>query len=117
MKKLLLAGVLVLAGKAQTAHQVTLLWGDPNNPAGTEYNVYRQASACPTAPPTTLVGFTKINPAPVSGLTFTDTPVAVGTAYCYVVTALVGSDESGPSPDAGATPLPFSPASLQVTVR
>ncbi|MDE1766546.1 MAG: hypothetical protein KGI27_09810 [Thaumarchaeota archaeon] len=118
MKKLLtLALLLIGVLHTQTAHQVILTWTDPNNPQGTQYNVYRQTSACPAQAPTTTDGFTKINLTPVSGLTYVDTPVQVGVVYCYLVTAASGTVESGPSPDAGATPLPFSPVTLQITVK
>ena len=116
-KALILAGLMALALRGQTPHTVTLSWTDPNNPTGTQYNVYRQTSACPATAPATVAGFTKLNSTPVTGLSFVDTPVLVGTTYCYVVTATNGTVESGPSPDAGAAPLPFSPASLQITVK
>lgn len=120
MRLVLLALTLfqfISTGVAQTAHTVTLTWTDPNNPAGTQYNIYRQTAGCPATAPTTTAGFTKLNVAPVTGLTFADSPVLVGTVYCYVVTATNGAVESGPSPDVGATPLPFSPVTLQITVK
>lgn len=117
MKKLLILSLLVLACLGQTAHKVVLNWTDPNNPAGTQYNIYRQTSACPAQAPTTTQGFTKLNPTPATGLTYTDTPVQVGVVYCYLVTATNGTVESGPSPDAGATPIPFSPVTLQITAQ
>ena len=102
---------------AQVTHAIQLVATDPNNPAGTQYNFYRQVGACPTTTPTSVAGFTKLNSAPVSGLTFSDNTVVVGTTYCYVATAVSTSIESGPSPDAGATVLPFSPVSLTVTAK
>lgn len=108
---------MAVVAKAQTPHTVTLTWTDPNNPTGTMYNVYRQPSACPATPPVSTSGFTKLTTTPQSGFTYTDSGVLVGTVYCYLVTATNGTAESGPSPDAGATPLPFSPATLQITVK
>jgi hypothetical protein len=120
MTKVLL-GLLVLAGLALgqvgLLHSISLAWTDPNNPAGTTYNVYRQNSGCPTTQPVSTSGFTKLNASPVSTLTFSDSPVVVGTTYCYIVTAVSAGAESGPSPDAGATPIPFSPATLQLTAH
>lgn len=120
MRKLLITSTLMLglAGllKAQTQHSATLSWTDPSNPTGTTYNVYRQTSACPATEPTSLAGFTKLNTSIVTGLTFTDSTVTPGS-YCYLVTAVVGSAESGPSPDAGASVLPFAPVSLTIVVK
>lgn len=105
--KILLA-LLGLTLTAQTAHQVTISWTDPNNPTGTQYNVYRATGPC-TGSPT----FAKIL-GPVSGLIVNDTTIALG-AYCYYVTATNGTVESLPSPTAGATVLPFAPTSISIT--
>lgn len=121
--KILLLGALLASGlAAQSTHSVTLTWTDPNNPSGTTYNVYKMAAACPALPPATVaqaltVGFTKLNSAAITTLTSTDTAVSSGGTYCYVITAVSGSTESNPSPQAGATVLPFSPASLTLTAH
>lgn len=117
MKRLLLGVMLMLGLHGQTTHQATLIWTDPGNPVGTTYNIYRQASACPSQVITSTTGFTRLNSTPVTGLTFVDTPLTVGSSYCYVVTAMVGTLESAPSNGAGGTPFPFSPVNLQITVK
>ena len=84
------------------------------------YNVWRLTGACPAVQPLSTLPFTQINADPIPGtpapsVTYTDTTVAGGTTYCYVVTAVLGSSQSGPSNDAqGAIPGAFPPA--QVTV-
>lgn len=106
--------VLALAlasARAQTPHTVTLTWTDPNNPTGTEYNIYKASGVC-TGSPT----FAKVNTAPVAGLTFIDSGVAVG-AYCYYITATNGTQESAPSPEVNPLVIPFAPVSLQVQVK
>lgn len=112
MKKFLIAIALALAstGHAQTplSHFVQVAWTDPNNPTGTTYNVYRANGAC-----SSTSTFTIVNTAPITGLTFQDNSVTVGT-FCYQVTAVVNSLESGPSPTAGVPVRPFSPVTLTV---
>jgi len=118
MKRLiLLLACFALAVCAQPTHSVTLTWTDPYNPTGTTYNIYRQTGTCPTTPPTSTTGFTLLNTAPISGLTFIDTAVTVTTTYCYIATAVYMAAESVPSPDKGVTLLPFSPATLTISLK
>lgn len=112
MKALFALVLFAAALLAQTAHTVVLTWTDPNNPAGATYNVYRANGACSSNPT-----FASLVSTPVSGLTFTDTGVTVGQTYCYHITAVIGTVESAPGPNAGATVLPFSPASLQISAK
>jgi hypothetical protein len=114
MKKLLASLFLALP---LMAHSVTMTWADSLNPAGTTYNVYRAAGACPAAPPTvtppTTEGFALL----VAGLTTkteTDSTVAGGAIYCYLVTAVVSGAESAPSNIAQAGSFP--PTMLTITV-
>jgi hypothetical protein len=72
------------------------------NPSLT-YNVYR-AGSCSGQ-------FAKVNSAPLSGISYLDTDVAIGAAYCYQVTAVLNGVESLPSNLAIAAMPP--PASRQ----
>ncbi len=76
------------------------------NPSLT-YNVYR-AGSCPSQ-------FTKLNAAPLSGTSYLDTNVAIGTAYCYQVTAVLNGVESLPSNQVIAAVPP--PANRQSVCR
>jgi fibronectin type 3 domain-containing protein len=67
------------------------------NPSLT-YNVYR-ASSC-------AGHFALINSAPVTGTSYIDNFSAVGAAYCYQVTAVLGGLESAPSNQAVAAVPP-----------
>jgi len=117
MTKLIFLLLLAIAAIAQPMHNVTLTWTDPMNPGVETYNVYRMTGTCPTVPPVTTAGFTLVNAAPISALTFVDTGVTFGTTYCYVVTTVVAMVESPPSVPAQATIPPFSPASLTIHAR
>lgn len=94
MKGRILLGVLMLAlqpvglfAQATTA-TIKLSWTDAINPVGTVYNVRRgnSATACTSAAVTTDT-CTLLNPAPLTVLTFTDTP-SVGGVYTYNVKAV-----------------------------
>ncbi|KAF0188361.1 MAG: hypothetical protein FD165_2853, partial [Gammaproteobacteria bacterium] len=50
-----------------------------------------------------------------TGTSWTDTGLAVFTAYSYVVSAVNGSGQSGDSPVAGATTAPAAPTGLSAT--
>lgn len=88
---------------AQTPHSVTLnwTWSEGDGPAATGFNVKRGTTA--GGPYTTIATLT------VSRIrTYTDTSgtgdiLTPGTTYYYVVTALSGTAESSPSPEAQAT--------------
>jgi hypothetical protein len=124
MKKLLLTLALTLLPvyvQAQTAtHSVTVSWKDATNPAGTEYNIYRLLGSCPVTAPTNTIGFTKLNPNPISGFSYIDTAVVSKTTYCYLATSVNsdGTGESGVSNDAQTViPSLFPPTMLQVTTQ
>jgi hypothetical protein len=75
-----------------TGYSVMLTWAASSSSATTGYNVYRSSVSGS--------GYAKINSAPVSGLTYTDTTVVGGQTYYYAVTAVdSGGDESGLSAD------------------
>lgn len=86
MKKLLwvlpLFLVLALASgvQAQATHSTVFTW-TASTSTGATYNAYKQA-AC--AGP-----FVKINTAPITGLTFTDSGMADGETNCYLFTAVI----------------------------
>ena len=75
-------------------HLATLSWNaSPSGVAG--YFVYRSTNGGP---------YTKLNPAEDIGLTYTDTSVAAGQTYTYVVTGVTSNNvESGYSNPATAT--------------
>jgi len=73
-------GLPCATGPGVTAHSVNLSWTASSSPNVAGYNVYRgTASGGP---------YTKVNSAPVSGTTYTDTTVQPGQTYYYVVTAV-----------------------------
>ncbi len=76
-------------------HSVTLNWGASTTPSVT-YNVYRgTVSGGP---------YSRINPSPVSGLSYVDTAVSAGQVLYYVVTAVSSTNgESAYSNQAVAT--------------
>jgi trimeric autotransporter adhesin len=102
--KLFLAAAL-LSSIAFGQHKATLTWTDTQNPSGTTYNVWRLTGTCPSPGPSTTppAGFTQINTAPITAMTYTDTSVVAATAYCYVGTAVGPNGQSAPSNTAGAT--------------
>lgn len=85
--------------------QVTLSWTEVT--AATGYNVERSITA---GGPYTTVGSN------VSGISYVDNTVTNGTAYYYVVTALNGIHESGPSNETSAMPVASAKALLRVTM-
>jgi fibronectin type 3 domain-containing protein len=62
------------------SHTVALAWIASVTTTVTGYNVYRTT--------TSGSGYVRINPAPVSLLTYTDASVQNGTTYYYVTTAV-----------------------------
>jgi len=109
MKKLILAGLLVLianVAQAQAApHSVTLNWTASTD--GGLVTVYRAAGACSTSSV-----FASITTG-VAVNTYTDTTVTVG-AFCYQVTTVVNGQESLPSNQVTARILPQAPSALIV---
>jgi hypothetical protein len=79
-----------------TPHSATLSWAASSSPSVT-YNVYRgSTSGGPYA--------TKVNSAPIIGLSYVDTTVLAGQTYYYVATAVDGNgNESAYSNQAPAT--------------
>jgi hypothetical protein len=97
---------LLFSGLGFAQHSVTLNWVDNINPSGTLYNVYRLSGACPNQKYQPLGDFAKLTSAPLTAFTYKDLSVTAGDTYCYVVTAVSGSTESGPSgPAAASVPL------------
>jgi hypothetical protein len=74
---------VINASLGQLCHTVALSWTASSSPNVT-YNVYRgTTSGGPYA--------TKVNSAPVTGLSYVDTTVQVGQTYYYVATAVDGN--------------------------
>jgi len=78
-------------------------WNDNTDPDLDGYNVYRST--------TSGSGYSQINVSLVSTSNYTDTGLTNGTPYYYVVTAVdLGTNESGNSNEASATPVDLPPA-------
>jgi cell division septation protein DedD len=86
---------VALTGTGSTIqHSVDIAW-DAATPAPSGYNVYRATQSGGT--------FTKLNPAPLTVLVFTDNTVTSGTTYFYAVTSVApDGTESGFSAQATA---------------
>ena len=112
-----LAIVFSLPVQAQTVvHKADLTWSmspdavaDPT--LAITYNVYRANGTCPADGSYPLATASKLA-ANLTTLSFSDTNVKVGQTYCYAITAVLGSAESGAQPSAGTIPL----ARIPVTV-
>src|SRR5882757_2876500 len=90
------------------AHSVVLVWGAPDDvTAVSTYNIYRTQAACPASGLDALA-FTKINTTPITALTFMDSSVQVGKAYCYYGTQVQNASESIPSNTAGGIVTPHT---------
>jgi fibronectin type 3 domain-containing protein len=88
-----------------TASQVTLNWTASTSKTVIGYNVYRG----------TLPGGESLLQSSVAGTTFTDTTVAAGTTYYYVVTAVdPGNLESVNSNEVSVT-IPLPPTNLMTS--
>lgn len=79
--------------RAQATREVELAW-DASPSAGVTYSVYRAeiSGGCTSTPPD--VTCVKLNPTPISVLTFTDTAVPVGVSYFYTATSFRNTLES-----------------------
>jgi hypothetical protein len=106
----LFAALLAVPARAQS-HSVALSWTAPTDP-GVNYNVYRLAGSCPASG--TAGAFVKINTAPVTSTSYTDSTVALGTS-CYYVTATLNGAESVPSNTVSGVVLPGAPTLLKIT--
>jgi len=76
------------------SHSVKLTWVDSTTP-GVSYNIYRVTESTGK--------LEKLNPAPITGLTFTDLHPANGEKYTYYATAVAGTAESARSNPAAVT--------------
>ncbi len=86
--------------------QITLTWAGVL-PVPTSYNIYR--STTNPNPTPGGAGVTLIATIPGNGQTsYLDKGLTNGTTYYYVVTALYGTNETGPSNTASATPQDFT---------
>ncbi len=100
---------LTLTATAGNA-KVNLAWNPVEGASG--YNIYRST--------TSGTGYTKIGNTTSSAITYEDKPLANGTTYYYVVTAIVNGVESGYSNEASATPMApviaGNPGILEITM-
>ena len=76
------------------SHSVKLTWVASTTP-GVGYNIYRVTESTGK--------LEKLNPAPITGLTFTDLHPANGEKYTYYATAVAGTAESARSNPAAVT--------------
>jgi len=76
------------------SHSVKLTWVASTTP-GVSYNIYRVTESTGK--------LEKLNPAPITGLTFTDLHPANGEKYTYYATAVAGTAESARSNPAAVT--------------
>ena len=91
--------IAVDSAGAPTAHGVALRWNSSTSKDVVGYFVYRG-----TVPGPPYATFTKLALAPIRATTYTDSTVAAGATYYYVVTAVNGSGkESAYSNQASAT--------------
>ena len=90
-------------------HSVTLTWAAAATPNVT-YNVYRST--------TTGTGYVKLNTSPISGLSYTDTTVANGTTYYYVVRSVssTGIESVNSNEVSAVIPASYSPAYCRADV-
>lgn len=105
---LLLAASVAAFGQSPCGtqpHCVVLSWTASVDTSTTGYNIYRQVLTTGTCAPsvTSTAGFTKVNTAPIVGVTYTDLTIANPSSNCYVGTAVNAAGESGPSNVASAT--------------
>mgnify|MGYP000970349242 CR=1 FL=1 len=105
MRLLLPVFLLILCAELPAQNRnVLLTWDDTRNPANTTYHVYRASGDCASPG-----AFARITPTPITAKTHTDTGRPIGTTWCYQVTAVVASMESGPSNRAGGNITPYEP--------
>lgn len=113
----LMKEVTIAAGQTQSTHSVKLTWADGVNASGTTYNAYKASGTCPASgtPP----GATKVNTTAITGLTFTESGIAVSGTFCYYVTAVgPGGESAGSNTAAAVIPAPPAPPTnltIQVT--
>ena len=107
---------MALAGQVITpTHQAVLTWTAASDVVSTSsYNVYRTNAVCPVSGLGTLA-FTKLNGSAVFALTYTDPTISVGN-WCYYITQVQASIESGPSNTAGGQARPNT-VTIQIVIN
>lgn len=103
-----LIAVVLLSALFQQRH-VDLSWTASTSPGAT-YNIYRGSGECSQSNPPA----TKLNSSPISGLTFSDTTMGLGT-FCYGVKAFGGGLESPFSNLVKADVAPLPPSNLTIS--
>ena len=84
-------------GVASVQHSVVLSWNASSSSGITGYYVYRAIGTG---------GYTKLVTSPISGLNYTDTTVATGTAYTYVLTAVDSEGMESAYSDSASVTVP-----------
>lgn len=98
------------------SHTATLTWGAPSDAIPTSaYNIYRATGTCPASGLGSLV-FSKIDSAPITSLTYTDSTVTVGNSYCYYATQVQNGTESVPGVTSGGTVRPGTVVTIQLVL-
>lgn len=121
MKKLISSLVLLLSPLASFAtHQAQLTWtvsADSTVANPGTVNVYRVTGTCPAIGIGTA-NYTALTTSAAPAGPYTDSTIAVGTVYCYYVTATIGGVESAPSNTFQSnTVIPSAPTGLKVVVQ
>ena len=112
MRRLLICALLSVGLPAATTPTVNLGWTDTANPSGVTYSVYRSAGVC--VGPIQLSSAMKLASG-LTALTYSDTTAAIGSSYCYGVTATVNGVESAPA-SGSVTVGPAAPTNLVISV-
>jgi hypothetical protein len=81
-------GGTCVTGFGAVAHYATLTWTASTSSGVSGYNVYRATTSTATL---SNGLYTKVNSAPVVGITYIDTTVSAGVVYFYVTTAVNNS--------------------------
>ena len=107
--KILLLTLITIATMMAADRTMQAAWDDPDNPAGTTYEVYKSDGPC------SAVNFVKVTTTPLTVRSYTLT-VAPGE-YCFVVTARApGAGESVFSNQASGSAPTFPPKNLSIVV-
>lgn len=111
MKTLKQSLVILLLSASALAHSVTLKWQAPvTGPAPDHYRVYRSLVSGS--------GYQIMGSVPATSLSFVNgsnpngTPLVEGQQYCYVVTSVAGTAESGNSNEVCVT-VPVTTTTVQ----
>lgn len=115
---LLVVALALTPASAAAQHAVGLSWAaGTSGGAPANFNVYR-ANATGGCATVTAATCTKLGSVAVPTTTYSDTTVAGGQTYFYVVTAQNATGESGPSNEVSAVippDAPTAPTGLTVT--